>query len=110
MEVCLYRNIFRKPEIQYKSELFVDRDGSIKSACVFDKTRWYPIDGGSTCCSATVHRPDIIESSAKLLKFIDWKGYGDVDLIQDPRDGLAKVMEINPRITACVKICFAAGV
>ena len=97
-------------DIQYKCEVFIDENGDVKSAVVFDKTRWYPIDGGSTCCSATVNRPDIVESSVKLLKAIGWKGYGDVDLIQDPRDGIAKVMEVNPRITASVKVCFKAGV
>lgn len=97
-------------DIQYKAELFINSNGEVTSACVFDKTRWYPIDGGSTCCSASVDRPDIVECSARLLKAIGWRGYGDVDLIQDPRDGVAKVMEINPRITASVKICFAAGI
>ena len=97
-------------DVQYKCEVFIDGNGDVKSAVVFDKTRWYPIDGGSTCCSATVNRPDIVESSVKLLQAIGWKGYGDVDLIQDPRDGIAKVMEINPRITASVKVCFKAGV
>jgi ABC-type dipeptide/oligopeptide/nickel transport system ATPase component len=53
---------------------------------------------------------DIAADSIKLLQTIGWRGYGDVDLIEDPRDGVAKVMEINPRITASVKVCFAAGV
>lgn len=97
-------------DTQYKCELFVDADGEVKSAVVFNKTRWYPVDGGSTCCSETVNRPDIVEDCKKLVKAIQWRGYADVDLIQDPRDGLAKVMEINPRITASVKICFKAGV
>lgn len=106
----LVQEYIPQTDIQYKAELFIDNDGQVKSAVVFDKTRWYPIDGGSTCCSASVYRPDIVESSAKLLKAIGWRGYGDVDLIQDPRDGVAKVMEINPRITASVKVCFVAGV
>ena len=96
--------------IQYKCEVFLDADGSPKSAVVFDKTRWYPVDGGSTCCSCSVHRPDIADASVRLLQAIGWRGYGDVDLIEDPRDGVAKVMEVNPRITASVKVCFAAGV
>ena len=96
--------------IQYKCEVFLDGDGRARSAVVFDKTRWYPIDGGSTCCSCSVHRPDIAANSIRLLQAIGWRGYGDVDLIEDPRDGVAKVMEINPRITASVKVCFAAGV
>lgn len=106
----LVQEYIPQTDIQYKCEVFIDGDGEVKSAVVFDKTRWYPIDGGSTCCSASVKRPDIVESSVKLLKAIGWRGYGDVDLIQDPRDKVAKVMEINPRITASVKVCFAAGV
>ncbi len=95
---------------QYKCEVFLDANGQPKSACVFDKTRWYPVDGGSTCCSTSVKRPDIAADSIKLLQSIGWRGYGDVDLIEDPRDGVCRVMEINPRITASVKVCFAAGV
>lgn len=95
---------------QYKCEVFLDADGNAKSAMVFDKTRWYPIDGGSTCCSTSVHRRDIANNCVKLLKAMGWRGYGDVDLIEDPRDGVAKVMEINPRVTASVKVCFFAGV
>ncbi len=95
---------------QYKCEVFIDGNGEVKSAHVFDKTRWYPIDGGSTCCSTAVDRPDIVESSVKLLTALGWKGYGDIDLIEDPRDNIAKVMEINPRITASVKVCFKSGV
>lgn len=106
----LVQEYIPQTDIQYKAELFIDKEGTEKSACIFDKTRWYPVDGGSTCCSATVNRPDIVKSSVKLLKVIGWKGYGDVDLIQDPRDGVVKVMEINPRITASVKVCFAAGI
>ena len=106
----LVQEYIPQTDIQYKCEVFIDGNGDVKSAVVFDKTRWYPIDGGSTCCSASVSRPDIVESSVKLLKSIGWKGYGDVDLIQDPRDKVAKVMEINPRITASVKVCFDSGV
>lgn len=95
---------------QYKCQVFLDDDANARSAVVFDKTRWYPIDGGSTCCSTSVHRPDIAENSICLLREMKWHGYGDVDMIEDPRDGSVKVMEVNPRITASVKVCFAAGV
>ena len=106
----LVQEFIPQTDKQYKAQIFIDRYGIAKSACVFDKTRWYPIDGGSTCCSATVSRTDIVDVCTRLLKIIGWRGYADVDLIQDPRDNIAKVMEINPRITASVKVCFAAGV
>lgn len=96
--------------LQYKCELYMDRTGQLKGACVFAKVRWYPINGGSSTLNETVDRPDIISTCRTLLEKIGWKGYADIDLIEDTRDGKVKVMEINPRITGSVKICFEAGV
>ncbi len=96
--------------LQYKAEIFVGNDGAMKAGVVFSKIRWYPVDGGSSTLNVTVARPDILETCMRLLRGINWHGYADVDLIQDPRDDVAKVMEINPRITGSVKIAFAAGV
>lgn len=95
--------------LQYKAELYIDREGQLKGACVFAKIRWYPINGGSSTLNETVNRPDIVAECAKLLNAIEWKGYADIDLIEDTRDGKIKVMEINPRITGSVKICYEAG-
>jgi len=106
----LLQEFIPQTDLQYKAELFIDKNGAIKSAIVFAKVRWYPIDGGSSTLNVTIDRPDIIETCRKLLETINWRGYADVDLIQDPRDNTAKVMEINPRITGSVKICYAAGV
>ena len=96
--------------LQYKAELYIDRHGELKGACVFAKVRWYPINGGSSTLNETVNRPDIVENCKKLLTAIGWRGYADIDLIEDKRCDDVKVMEINPRITGSVKICFEAGV
>lgn len=106
----LIQEYIPQSDIQYKCEMYVDRNGILKAACVFAKNRWYPIDGGSSTLNTTVNRPDIVATCGLLLEKIGWKGYADIDLIQDPRDDVAKVMEINPRITGSVKICYAAGV
>lgn len=106
----LVQEYIPQSDLQYKAELFIDKNGETKSAIVFAKVRWYPINGGSSTLNVTVKRPDIVETCVKLLKDIRWHGYADIDLIQDPRDNVAKVMEINPRITGSVKICYEAGV
>ena len=106
----LLQEYIPQTDLQYKAEIYIDRNGEMKSACVFSKVRWYPVDGGSSTLNVTVDRPDIVDSCMKLLKVINWRGYADIDLIQDPRDGVAKIMEINPRITGSVKICYVAGV
>lgn len=107
---CLIQEYIPQTDLQYKCEIYIDREGEMKSAVVFAKVRWYPVDGGSSTLNETVDRPDIITSCRKLLEAIGWRGYADIDLIQDPRDGVAKIIEINPRITGSVKICFKAGV
>ena len=95
---------------QYTCDVYVGRDGEVKSAVIYDKPRWYPVGGGASCCNRTVDRPDLIDSCARLLKALGWTGYADLDLIEDPRDGSVRIMEINPRIAATTKIAFLAGV
>ena len=95
---------------QLQCQVFMDENGEAASAVLFDKTRWYPVTGGSSCCNTTLHDPKIVADCVRLLRTIGWRGYADVDLIRDPRDGQAKVMEINPRATGGVKLVFAAGV
>lgn len=107
---CLIQEYIPQDGLQYKAELYIDRNGDLKAACVFSKVRWYPINGGSSTLNETVDRPDIVAVCEKLLKKIGWHGYADIDLIEDTRDGKVKIMEINPRITGSVKICFEAGV
>ena len=106
----LIQEYIPQTDLQYKAELFIDKDGKTKSCCIFSKVRWYPLSGGSSTLNMSVHRPDIQESCERLLKAIHWRGYADIDLIQDPRDNTAKIMEINPRITGSVKICYACGI
>jgi predicted ATP-grasp superfamily ATP-dependent carboligase len=95
---------------QYKAELLLDRDSEVKAWCVYNKLRYYPPTGGSSTLNSTVSRRDILECAATILKELKWYGMADCDYIEDPRDGTAKLMEINPRFTRSIKICVLAGV
>lgn len=95
---------------QYQVEMLMDDAGECKTIVIMDKLRWYPINGGSSTINVTIHDAQIKDACISLLKAIGWKGYASLDLIRDPRDGVAKILEINPRINGTAKICFAAGV
>lgn len=97
-------------DIQYVCSMFIDQHNEVKSAMVFSKNRWFPLDGGTSTLNISVDRPDIVENCTRLLQTIGWRGCADIDLIQDPRDGKAKILEINPRPSGCVKICYEAGI
>lgn len=97
-------------DIQYEAAMFVDENNTIKSAMVFEKNRWFPVHGGSSTCNTSVHDDDIVRNCSKLMQTIQWRGCADIDLIRDPRDGVAKVMEINPRMSGSAKIVMLSGV
>ena len=107
---ALFQEFIPQTKKQYNAQLYIDRNGEMKSAIVYTKIRWYPVTGGSSTLNVTIDRPDILENCRKLLKAIDYKGYAEIEAIDDPRDNVAKLMEINPRVTGSLKICFLAGV
>lgn len=95
---------------QYNIHLFMDDQQVLCSGVVTEKTRWYPVDGGASCLCRTVVNKKILKNCEKLLKAIGWRGYCEIEMIEDPRDGEFKVMEINGRASASIKIMQLAGV
>lgn len=90
--------------------LFIDNDGIVKSEYTYISRRWFPLTGGTGTLNELVFRPDAVEICKKLATIIGLKGNVGFDLIDDPKDSIPKVIEINPRILACEKIGFVAGV
>lgn len=95
---------------QYQVEMVMDRRGECKSFILMDKLRWYPTNGGSSTINVTIKDEKIKDDCIALLKALGWVGYASLDLIRDPRDGVAKILEINPRINGTAKICFKCGI
>lgn len=90
--------------------IFIDKNGEIKSSFLYGCKRVFPVHGGTGCLNVTFNRPEIHENCAKLVKMLGLRGCIGVDLMIDSRDDTAKVIEINPRILAGAKIGFLAGV
>ena len=110
IEHLVIQEYIPQTDLQYEAAMFVDDDNQIKSAMVFEKNRWFPVHGGSSTLNTSVNDPAIVESCSKLVQTINWRGCCDIDLIRDPRDGVAKIMEINPRMSGSAKIVILSGV
>ena len=94
---------------QVKVQVFIDpRDGKTYTS-VIHKQRFYPEKGGSSSCNVTIREDQTAEICTKILQDIGWYGFADFDLIEDPVDGVLKIMEINPRIPACIKSAIKSG-
>ncbi len=107
---CTIQEYIPQIDSQFKAQIFLDRKGNVKASSVCEKLRYYPITGSSGCIFMTTERNDIAEIGVKLLKAMNWYGYGDIDFICDPRDRQVKIMEVNPRLSAPVKIVFESGI
>lgn len=95
---------------QIKVQLFVDKMNNRHYGSVIWKQRYYPEKGGSSCCNVTIDAPELIELCRLVLHDLSWEGFADFDLIEDPRDGRLKIMEINPRFPACLKSAVESGI
>lgn len=75
----------------------VDRNGELKSNFSSTKHRGFRVNGGyGTGQESAV--PDVyLTEATRLLHKIGWWGCAMVETKLDPRDGVPKLMEINPR-------------
>lgn len=89
--------------------ILMDGKGNAKTAVAAEIMRWYPLDAGTAICVRTVNDPVLLDSAVKLLAAMDWHGFANVSFMVDETDGCAKLLEINGRINASVKICFLCG-
>lgn len=95
---------------QVKVQLCVDKDGNLLNSSVLHKVRWYPVKGGASCCSITIENPAVVSICHQILKDIHWEGFADFDLIEDPRTKELLIMEINPRLPACIGAAVFGGI
>ena len=89
--------------------VYVDREGEIKSSFIYDSIHLYPEDGGTSTMNVIIDRKDIHETCAALVKKMNLRGVIGIDLMIDKRDNIAKVIEINPRASHAITIGFLSG-
>ena len=96
--------------VQQKADAVIGPEGQLLTCVVYDKLRYYPPEAGSSVLNETVHRPDIVESVNKILSHLGWYGFCDFDFITDRKDGVGKLIEINPRFPESYRATVVAGI
>lgn len=106
---CHLQQFIKEGGRQVKVQIMTDKNGDMAYSSVIWKQRYYPVNGGSSCCNVTIDNPKIASVCGKVLQAIGWIGFADFDLIEDPQTKQLLIMEINPRIPACVRSAFKSG-
>lgn len=107
---CHMQQFIREGGSQVKLQLYVNEAGELLYSSVMEKVRWYPVKGGSSCCSVSIKHPKMVDICHKILQDIHWVGFADFDTIGNPDTGELLIMEINPRLPACIGAAICAGI
>ena len=74
------------------------------------RTRQYPVDFGYTSTFVEiVDEPEIKDIARLLLASIAHKGLVEIEFKRDSRDGMLKLLDVNPRPWSWFGLCRAAG-
>lgn len=95
---------------RFSTYIFMDSNGEVCSSLNAEVLRWYPLDAGTSTLNRTVDNPEAIELAAKLLRVLKWRGFADVNFMFDERTHTSKLLEINGRIPAGVKLAIECGI
>ena len=94
----------------FGASFLMDEQGRVNASFVHKRLREYPITGGASTLRESVRHDDIREMALTLLKALDWFGVAMVEFKLDPRDGVPKLMEINPRFWGSLSLAIESGV
>ena len=87
------------------------KQGVLRASCIGQRCRQIPMDfGKATTFVQTVDIPELRDHSEKLLSEIGYYGLAEVEFMRDPRDGVFKLLEINPRSWKWHTLAIRAGV
>ena len=89
--------------------LFVDQKGNVCMAYANEVLRWFPLDAGSACLIRSVDEPELLEKSAKLLQAMHWQGVAALSFMVERETGIPRLLEINGRIPASIRLSRQCG-
>lgn len=89
--------------------VFMDEQGEACTSYNTDILRQFPPDAGSAIMIKTTQAPEIQEQFIHLLRELHWQGYAAGCFMIEKSTGNPKLLEINGRIPATVKLAFMCG-
>lgn len=75
----------------------------------YRKVRQYPVDLGLAALAETVQVPDLEQRALRLLRDLHFTGICGMEFKKDPRDGVFRFIEMNPRFELSATLVARAG-
>ena len=93
----------------YGVSVLLDRGANPIAVFTHKRLREFPVSGGPSTLCESVRYPEIEALALRLLKELGWCGVAQVEFRVDARDGVPRLMEINPRFWGSVALPIYAG-
>ena len=82
----------------------------LRASFVYRELRQYPVNGGPASFAVSVKNAEVVAHGIQLLRSLGWKGVAHIDFLTDPKDGVPKLLEINPRFWMSLPLAIFCGV
>jgi predicted ATP-grasp superfamily ATP-dependent carboligase len=83
--------------------------GRVLNAYAYRRLREFPVSGGPSTLRETIEAPELIGHAERLMQALDWTGVAMVEFKTDVREGVARLLEINPRFWGSLELAAVAG-
>ena len=92
------------------TSLLLDDEGRVRASFAHRRLREYPVTGGAATLAESIHAPDLVDAAAHLCQALGLTGFAMVEWRRDLRDGVATLLEVNPRLWGSLALAIEAGV
>jgi D-aspartate ligase len=97
-EIMLQEIIPGEADTMFGFNAYYDHHGTPHGMFVYQRIREWPLGFGNGCYIQHVEEPMLEQMTTSLIRKIDFYGIVDAEFKRDPRDGLFKFIEVNPRV------------
>ncbi len=94
----------------YGVSTLLNKDSEVRAVFIHKRLREFPVSGGPSTLRESVWKPELAKLGIKLLQAMNWYGVAMVEFKEDPRDGIPKLMEVNPRFWGSLELARLAEV
>lgn len=109
VEEYVIQQFMKRGEVHRVSYTFIDNEGVTKTSMLAKSSRPYPLGIGTNSLFESCKMPEVALQAEKLLKLMNWHGYASVCFIESEDDHIPRVMEINGRVSASIKMSVVCG-
>lgn len=92
------------------TSFLLDRNSQLIAKFSHKRLQQYPNSGGPSTDRISIKCKDLEEKALNLLEALGWQGVAMVEWKIDPKTGLAKLLEINPRFWGSLELAIRSGI